>query len=165
MLHRQGPVTSATGSAGSINTTNECNESDRDLALIKEYLDDLGATAQYTDGSTLANMCVCVLQRTGKPQLKECVVATILWQEEQLLRVDELLEYLICHAHIMYYLTHDEAKRALTNHWEDVWEAMCSLHEITEAVEGLQNPCFEDGYITVHYTDAFKHLVYVLTCN
>lgn len=141
------------------------SSNDMELALISEYLDDLGATAQCSDRSTLANMCICVLEGSNKHQLKARVVATILWQEEQILRVDELFEYLICHAYIAYYLTYDEAKKALADNREDVWGMMRSLFEVTEASEGLQSPQFEDGYITVHFPDAFEHLVYLLTFN
>lgn len=81
-------------------------------------------------------------------------MATILWQEEQLLRVDELFDHLLCHKHIAYHLEHHQAKEALAGNRDDVGKMMRSLYQVTEASEGLQSPRFEDGFIAVHFTDA-----------
>ena len=107
-------------------------------------------------------MCVCVLEGLNKHDLKSRVVNTILWQEEQVLRVDEFCDYLISHEYIAYYLPYDEAKSALADNREDVCGVTSSLFGVTEASEGLQSPRFEDGYITVHFPDAFEHSVYIL---
>lgn len=70
--------------------------------------------------------------------------------------------HLISHEYIAYYLPYDEAKSALADNREDVCGITSSLFGVTEASEGLQSPRFEDGYITVHFPDAFEHLVYIL---
>lgn len=98
-------------------------------------------------------------------QTKAQVLKTILWQEEQALRVDELFEYHISCELIAHYFKAKEAKRALANHREDFGTLTRSLFEVTEAFEGLQSPQFEIGYVPVHFPDAFQHMANVLTCD
>lgn len=102
-------------------------------------------------------MCIRLGERR-QAQTKAQVVKTILWQEEQALRVDELFEYHISCELIAHYFKADEAKRALANHREDFKTVTRSLFEVTEAFEGLQSPQFEAGYVPVHFPDAFQYI-------
>ena len=96
----KGPVINTAACANSVD---EFNENDMELAIINEYLDDLSTLESSYRKSTLANTFLHLQAYNMKAQ----VVKTILWQEEQMLRADELFDH-----HI---------SRDLTTHYYSGW--------------------------------------------
>lgn len=82
----KGPVINTAACANSVD---EFNENDMELAIINEYLDDLSTLESSYGKSTLANTFLHLQAYNMKAQ----VVKTILWQEEQMLRADELFDH------------------------------------------------------------------------
>lgn len=86
-----GPELTKSAAANAANS----DTSGKQLAAIQQYLDDLGSEATDQNCSTLATGCQSVLEGRGDDDLKQQVLNTIVWQEKQMMRVNELLHDLI----------------------------------------------------------------------
>ncbi|OJJ40938.1 hypothetical protein ASPWEDRAFT_731584 [Aspergillus wentii DTO 134E9] len=76
---------------GGPEAANPADDSDTDIVVLKQYLEDLGTQAAAQDRSSLADACQVAIDGTGPPGLKERAARTIAWQEGQMRRVNGLL--------------------------------------------------------------------------
>lgn len=135
---------------------------DMDLALINQYLEELGTEAQSHGKSGIANVCLSVLEGTATDDVKHRLAKTIVWQDEQMLKTDALLQHLVSQNFLSRHFDHQTAKTHLVDFQEEV-QAVKTL--FGEEPELLQSPSWEDGYISMIYPDAFEYFVNVVTCN
>ncbi|KAI9931066.1 hypothetical protein MW887_010723 [Aspergillus wentii] len=82
---------------GGPEAANPADDSDTDIVVLKQYLEDLGTQAAAQDRSSLADACQVAIDGTGPPGPKERAARTIAWQEDafallaDVLACDELL--------------------------------------------------------------------------
>lgn len=135
---------------------------DTRLVISKCYLEDLGKEAACQDRCTLATPCHLALEGRGGEDPKNWAVKTIVWQETQMLRVGELLNYLIEQGLISYMVDAEAADKAMAGFYVDVslhlGERLGRLPEIKE----MDNPPCGQGYIDIQFDDASGWLFDVL---
>jgi len=62
--------------------------------VIESYLADLGLLRSSLSHCTLTTACQIALEGPGPVDLKDQLIATIVWQEAQMQRAGQLLEHL-----------------------------------------------------------------------
>ncbi|KAJ5983222.1 hypothetical protein N7481_005321 [Penicillium waksmanii] len=123
---------------------------------IESYIKDLGSKAAALDLATLVGAGWCVLNGRGLPELKDQVVATIAWQEAQMLRVHQLLQRLARGGGglITDIVDADTAHKIVVAQWEEV---------LVPLAEDLRE--FWQGHVRISFNEADGWLYRVLAYN
>ncbi|OJJ42434.1 hypothetical protein ASPZODRAFT_76708 [Penicilliopsis zonata CBS 506.65] len=140
------------------------DSADMKSAIIKKYISDLGPLGAALGYSTLINTCQYALEGRGPPDLKDQVIATIAWQQAQMLRVSELLHHLAGKGLITDIVEKEVAKRALKDRRDEM------VLPIAERLfDGNKLDCLCDppaqGHVGVFYDDPQSWLIAVLAYN
>ncbi|KGO47995.1 hypothetical protein PEX1_062180 [Penicillium expansum] len=127
--------------------------------LLKDYLKELGPLKNALGYSTLATACQFALEGRGPRDFKDQAIATISWQETQIQRVGQLLEYLVRQELITDVVNPETASQVLSDHMDDI--VLPLAERLMDNLVCLVSPPCE-GYVRVYFEDAQKWLVDVL---
>ncbi|CAG8183130.1 unnamed protein product [Penicillium nalgiovense] len=134
-------------------------------AVISSYLEDLGPLKSAIGNSALVAASQIALEgRLGPSELKDQVIATISWQETQMQRVGQLLEYLAQQRLVADLVDVEIAKQALADHGEHIVKPLVERFIEGDKLRCLENPPAK-GYVGVHFDEANSWLVNILAYN
>jgi hypothetical protein len=134
---------------------------DMQLVAIQNYLDELGEDASREPYSGLASTCSMVLRGEGANSLKSECLATISWQETQMMAAMSVIDFLLYKDLISEPLDY---KTAMTVSVDDsfvtsLWTEFRSIQEL-EDMQHSRDLCFP-----VYFPDAVEWILQVVAYN